>query len=137
MGVNPGVCAYAPECGHAVVMEQNGDAYSCDHFVFPEYYLGNIRQQGLPQMLYGEKQTRFSMLKSHSLPRQCRQCPWLKACHGECPRLRFLRTADGEPGLNYLCAGYQLFFQHVAPCMDFMRDELLAGRPASGVMGLR
>ena len=134
MGVMPGICVYAEECGHAVVMEHNGDVYSCDHFVFPQYRLGNILTDGLPQMVYGEKQTAFSRLKKDSLPRQCRECPWLKACHGECPRLRFLHTADGEPGLNYLCAGYQIYFQHVAPYMDFMRNELLAGRPAYGVM---
>ena len=134
MGVAPGICVYAEECGHAVVMEHNGDVYSCDHFVFPQYRLGNILTDGLPQMVYGEKQTAFSRLKKDSLPRQCRACEWLKACHGECPRLRFLHTADGEPGLNYLCAGYKIFFQHVAPYMDFMRNELLAGRPASGVM---
>ena len=134
MGVTPGICVYAEECGHAVVMEHNGDVYSCDHFVFPQYRLGNIHTDGLPQMVYGQKQTAFSRLKKESLPRQCRECPWLKACHGECPRLRFLHTADGEPGLSYLCAGYQIFFQHVAPYMDFMRQELLAGRPAYGVM---
>lgn len=134
MGVAPGICVYAEECGHAVVMEHNGDVYSCDHFVFPQYRLGNILTDGLPQMVYGEKQTAFSHLKKDSLPRQCRECEWLKACHGECPRLRFLHTADGEPGLNYLCAGYRIFFQHVAPYMDFMRNELLAGRSASGVM---
>lgn len=134
MGVTPGICVYAEECGHAVVMEHNGDVYSCDHFVFPQYRLGNILTDGLPQMVYGEKQTAFSRLKKDSLPRQCRECEWLKACHGECPRLRFLRTADGEPGLNYLCAGYKIYFQHVAPYMDFMRRELLAGRPASNVM---
>ena len=132
--MDPGICVYAEECGHAVVMEQNGDVYSCDHFVFPEYYLGNIRTLGLPQMVYGQKQNAFSRLKRESLPRQCRQCRWLKACHGECPRLRFTRTADGEPGLNYLCAGYRMYFQHVAPYMDFMALELMNGRPASNVM---
>ena len=136
LGETPGVCVYAEECGHAAVMEQNGDVYSCDHFVFPQYKLGNIRTNGLPQMLYGTKQNRFSRLKKEALPRQCRECEWLKACHGECPRLRFLKTADGEPGLNYLCAGYRIFFQHVAPYMDYMMQELLAGRPASGVMSL-
>lgn len=137
MGMPPGICVYAEECGHAVVMEHNGDVYSCDHFVFPQYRLGNILTQGLPQLVYGEKQTAFSRLKKDSLPRQCRVCEWLKACHGECPRLRFMHTADGEPGLNYLCAGYKIFFQHVAPYMDFMRQELLEGRPASNVMQYR
>ncbi|MGN0234188.1 MAG: anaerobic sulfatase-maturation protein [Bacteroidaceae bacterium] len=134
MGVAPGVCAYAEECGHALVMEHNGDLYPCDHFVFPEYRLGNLLHDGLPHMAYGTRQEAFSRLKREGLPTQCRCCPWLKACHGECPRLRFMRTADGEPGLNYLCAGYQQFFLHVAPYMDFMRDELQAGRDAAGVM---
>ena len=134
LGVEPGVCVYAEECGHALVMEHNGDFYPCDHFVFPEYRLGNLLRDGLPNMAYGAKQEAFSRLKRDGLPTQCRLCPWLKACHGECPRLRFSRTADGEPGLNYLCAGYQQYFQHVAPYMDFMRDELLAGRNAVGVM---
>lgn len=137
LGMEPGICVYAEECGHAVVMEHNGDVYSCDHFVFPEYYLGNIRTQGLPQMLYGAKQNAFSRLKRDALPRQCRQCRWLKACHGECPRLRFARTADGEPGLNYLCAGYGMYFRHVAPYMDYMAGELTEGRPASNVMKKR
>ena len=136
MGVEPGLCTLARECGHAAVMEYNGDVYSCDHFVFPQFRLGNLLTDGLPAMLYGDRQNTFSRLKEEGLPRQCRQCPWLKACHGECPRLRFLHTADGEPGLNYLCAGYQQFFQHAAPTMDLMRQELLADRPASGVMQL-
>ena len=134
MGVEPGVCAYARECGHALVMEHNGDLYPCDHFVFPEYYLGNIQNEGLPHVAYGARLAAFARLKHDSLPNQCRLCPWLRACHGECPRLRFARTADGEPGLNYLCAGYQQYFQHVAPYMDYMRTELLAGRTADGVM---
>ena len=134
MGVQPGVCTYAEECGHAAVMEYNGDVYSCDHFVFPRHRLGNIHTHTLPQMLYGPQQTAFSRLKRDALPRQCRQCPWLKACHGECPRLRFLRTADGEPGLNFLCAGYQRYFSHVAPYMDFMAQALRNDQPASIIM---
>lgn len=134
MGVAPGVCVYAEECGHAAVMEHNGDVYSCDHFVFPRHRLGNIYTHTLPQMLYGPQQTAFSRLKRDALPRQCRLCPWLKACHGECPRLRFLRTADGEPGLNFLCAGYQRYFSHVAPYMDFMAQALRNGQPPALIM---
>lgn len=134
MGVAPGVCVYAEECGHAAVMEHNGDVYSCDHFVFPRHRLGNIHTHTLPQMLYGPQQTAFSRLKRDALPRQCRQCPWLKACHGECPRLRFARAADGEPGLNFLCAGYQRYFSHVAPYMDFMAQALRNGQPAALIM---
>ena len=134
MGVAPGVCVYAEECGHAAVMEHNGDVYSCDHFVFPRHRLGNIHTHTLPQMLYGPQQTAFSRLKRDALPRQCRLCPWLKACHGECPRLRFARAADGEPGLNFLCAGYQRYFSHVAPYMDFMAQALCNDQPASIIM---
>ncbi len=134
LGMEPGICAYARECGHALVMEADGSVYSCDHFVFPEYYLGNIKTDGLAQMAYGTKQNMFSALKDKSLPRQCRVCPWLKACHGECPRLRFEHTADGEPGLNYLCAGYKMYFMHVAKYMDFMSDEVANGREAGNVM---
>ena len=134
MGVAPGVCVYAEECGHAAVMEHNGDVYSCDHFVFPRHRLGNIHTHTLPQMLYGPQQTAFSRLKRDALPRQCRLCPWLKACHGECPRLRFLRTADGEPGLNFLCAGYQRYFSHVAPYMDFMAQALCNGQSPALIM---
>lgn len=134
MGVAPGVCVYAEECGHAAVMEHNGDVYSCDHFVFPRHRLGNIHTHTLPQMLYGPQQTAFSRLKRDALPRQCRQCPWLKACHGECPRLRFARAADGEPGLNFLCAGYQRYFSHVAPYMDFMAQALRNGQPPALIM---
>lgn len=134
MGVAPGVCVYAEECGHAAVMEHNGDVYSCDHFVFPRHHLGNIHTHTLPQMLYGPQQTAFSRLKRDALPRQCRLCPWLKACHGECPRLRFARAADGEPGLNFLCAGYQRYFSHVAPYMDFMAQALRNGQPPALIM---
>ena len=134
MGVTPGICVYARECGHAAVLEANGDVYSCDHYVFPAYRLGNIRSQSLHMLLNSERQFAFALAKHTSLPRQCRECEWLFACNGECPRLRFAVTADGEAGLNYLCEGYRRYFQHVAPAMDFMKKELLAGRPASNVM---
>ena len=110
----------AKTCGHAGVMEFNGDVYSCDHFVFPEYKLGNIYQKTLVEMMYSDKQQAFGQMKQQSLPTQCRECEWLFACNGECPKNRFARTASGEPGLNYLCKGYHRFFSHVAPYMDFM-----------------
>ena len=103
-------------------MEFNGDVYSCDHFVFPEYKLGNIYQKTLVEMMYSEKQQAFGQMKQQSLPTQCRECEWLFACNGECPKNRFARTASGEPGLNYLCKGYHRFFSHVAPYMDFMKS---------------
>ena len=136
MGVLPGICAYSKECGHAGVMEHNGDIYSCDHFVFPEYKLGNIRELSLIDMLYGEKQQAFSRLKHTSLPRQCKECDMEFACHGECPKNRFEKDKYGEPGLNYLCQGYYQYYTHVSPYMDFMKRELLAQRPPANIMNV-
>ena len=133
-GEPPGICSMSPTCGRAAAMEANGDVYSCDHFVFPNYRLGNIRQQSLTTMLYGERQQQFGRNKSASLPRQCRECRFLFACHGECPKNRFLKDKYDEPGLNYLCKGYQQFFVHVAADMDFMKAELDAGRSPANLM---
>lgn len=133
-GVQPGICSLAKTCGHAGVMEFNGDVYACDHYVFPQYKLGNIRTATLTEMMYGAKQLAFGADKQHKLPRQCRECEFLFACNGECPKNRFLRTADGEAGLNYLCAGYRKYFAHVAPFMDFMKQELAAQRPPANIM---
>ena len=134
VGEQPGVCSMAKTCGHAGVMEFNGDVYACDHFVFPEYKLGNIYQKTLVEMMYSERQQAFGQMKQKSLPTQCRECEWLFACNGECPKNRFAHTADGEPGLNYLCAGYRKFFKHVAPYMDFMKQELMNQRPPANIM---
>ncbi len=134
MGISPGICAYSKECGHAGVMEHNGDVYSCDHFVFPEYKLGNIRDHSLIDMLYGEQQQKFSRLKHSSLPRQCKECDIEFACHGECPKNRFMKDKYGDSGLNYLCPGYYHYYQHVAPYMDYMKQELMAQRPPSNIM---
>ena len=134
VGQQPGVCTLAKTCGHAGVMEWNGDVYQCDHFVFPEYRLGNIRERSLTEMMYSEKQLRFGADKRDGLPGQCRECEYLFACNGECPKNRFVKTESGERGLNYLCRGYRKFFSHVAPYMDFMKGELLAGREAANVM---
>lgn len=133
-GEPPGVCSLSGMCGHAAVMEFNGDVYSCDHFVYPEYRLGNIREQTLAGLMYGDKQKAFARLKHDTLPRQCRECRFLFACHGECPKNRFIRDKYGEPGLNYLCAGYRRFFEHVSADMDFMKAELDAQRPPSNIM---
>ena len=136
MGISPGICAYSKECGHAGVMEHNGDVYSCDHFVFPEYKLGNIRDHSLIDMLYGEQQQEFSHLKHSSLPRQCKECDMEFACHGECPKNRFMKDKYGDSGLNYLCPGYYHYYQHVAPYMDYMKQELMAQRPPSNIMNV-
>lgn len=134
VGETPGICVYAKECGHAGVMEFNGDVYSCDHFVFPEYRLGNIREKSIAEMLYGKQQQQFSKLKSQSLPKECCECKWLFACNGECPKNRFIKDCYGNPGKNYLCQGYRMFFEHVAPYMDFMKNEYLNQRPPANVM---
>lgn len=136
VGVAPGLCTMAKHCGHAGVMEHNGDVYSCDHFVFPEYKLGNIHEQSLVAMMYSERQRRFGRAKADSLPTQCRECQWLNACHGECPRNRFIHTANGEPGLNYLCEGYRQYFSHVAPYMDVMKRLLGEKRPPAEIMDM-
>lgn len=134
VGETPGICVYAKECGHAGVMEFNGDVYSCDHFVFPEYRLGNIREKSIAEMLYGKQQQQFSKLKSQSLPKECCECKWLFACNGECPKNRFIKDRYGNPGKNYLCQGYRMFFEHVVPYMDFMKNEYLNQRPPANVM---
>ena len=134
VGEQPGLCTMAKTCGHAGVMEFNGDVYSCDHFVFPEYKLGNIYSETLTSMMYSDQQLKFGNDKFDKLPRQCRECDMLFACYGECPKNRFVNDRYGEPGLNYLCEGYYRFFTHVAPYMDFMKQELLAQRAPANVM---
>ncbi len=134
VGVTPGICSLSAHCGHAAVMEHNGDVYSCDHFVFPEYRLGNLNEKTITEMVYSPQQQRFAQMKTAMLPRQCRECPFLFACHGECPKNRFMRDKYGNAGLNYLCEGYRQFFSHVTPHMNFMRRELQAGRPPANIM---
>ena len=134
VGEQPGVCIMAKTCGHAGVMEFNGDVYSCDHFVFPEYKLGNIYNETLTSMMYSDKQLKFGTEKFDKLPKQCLECDVLFACNGECPKNRFAYDKNGEYGLNYLCEGFYQFFNHVAPYMDFMKKELLAKRPPANVM---
>lgn len=134
MGVLPGLCSMAETCGHAGVMEFNGDVYSCDHFVFPEYKLGNIYQHSLIDMMFSERQLKFGEAKKSTLTQQCQRCDYLFACHGECPKNRFATSVDGEKGQNYLCSGYYQFFKHAAPYMDFMKEELKNQRPPANVM---
>lgn len=136
VGVIPGVCTMAHSCGHVGVMEYNGDVYSCDHFVYPEYKLGNLHDKTIFEMMNSPRQRAFSMLKHQQLPRQCRECPFEFACHGECPRNRFINDRYGHPGLNYLCRGYYQFFEHVAPYMDFMKNELANNRAPANVMSM-
>ncbi|WP_424048023.1 anaerobic sulfatase-maturation protein [Prevotella jejuni] len=134
VGVAPGICTMAKECGHAGVMEYNGDVYSCDHFVYPEHKLGNLAYKTIYEMMNSNRQKEFSKMKYRLLPQQCRECKYQFACHGECPKNRFIRDKYGNTGLNYLCKGYYQFFEHVAPYMDFMKNELENQRPPANVM---
>ncbi|OAV76225.1 Anaerobic sulfatase-maturating enzyme [Bacteroidales bacterium Barb7] len=134
VGEKPGVCILAETCGHAGVMEFNGDVYSCDHYVRPAYKLGNLQTHSLTEMMYSERQQAFGAAKRKALPQQCLDCQFLFACNGECPKNRIMETSSGEPSLNYLCEGYYKFFKHVVPYMDFMKNELLNRRPPSNIM---
>ncbi|MDR1371334.1 MAG: anaerobic sulfatase-maturation protein [Dysgonamonadaceae bacterium] len=134
VGEQPGSCVWAKTCGHAGVMEFNGDVYCCDHFVFPGYKLGNIRSKTLTEMMYSDEQLQFGRNKYDNLPLQCKECEFLFACNGECPKNRIIRTDSGKKDLNYLCKGYYKYFKHVAPYMDYMKKELLAGCPPANIM---
>ncbi len=127
-------CVVAPTCGGALAMEHNGDVYSCDHYVEPDYRLGNIKETPLETLVSSEKQRRFGQNKFDTLPKYCKECPVLFACYGECPRNRFIRTPDGEDGLNYLCAGYKAFFTHIDKPMKTMASLLRQGRYADEIM---
>jgi uncharacterized protein len=135
-GVPAGICAFSPTCGTALAMEHNGDLYSCDHFVEPKYYLGNIKEKHMAQLAASKKQRKFGQAKLDTLPDYCRKCEVLFACHGECPKNRFIETPEGEQGLNYLCEGYKPFFKHIDGPMRFMAHELKCGRAPSNVMHL-
>ena len=129
-----GICVFSPTCGSAMVIEHNGDIYSCDHFVDRDHLLGNILAVPIIDLVNSDRQRQFGIDKREKLPKHCRECPVLFACRGECPKNRFVTTPDGEPGLNYLCEGYKLFFSHIDRPMKFMVEELHAGRPPSNVM---
>jgi len=128
------VCYFAEICGRSLGFEHDGSVYSCDHYVYPEYKLGNIQERSFIEMLYSEKQVDFGLAKTDNLPEYCRQCKYLFVCNGECPKNRFLRTEQGEPGLNYLCRGLYKFFEHADPWMKRIGKEIRAGRPAANVM---
>jgi uncharacterized protein len=134
LGLPASLCVFRETCGSAMAMEHNGDLYSCDHFVYPENKLGNIMDSPLESLVSSAQQMKFGLDKRDTLPRYCRECDVRFACHGECPKRRFIRTPDGEAGLNYLCAGYKLFFRHIDPYMRFMAGELQQCRPPANVM---
>ena len=132
-GLPPGVCTMAETCGDALVVEHNGDVYSCDHFVYPQYLLGNIRERPLKEIYATEKRIRFGLAKRNALPGECLKCRYFFACHGECPKHRFESASDGSRR-NSLCEGFKMYFAHVAPYMDYMRERLQDGQAPSLVM---
>ena len=136
VGQGASLCIHRETCGDALAIEHNGDLYSCDHFVEPDYLLGNIKQEHMLTMVASDQQRKFGNDKRDMLPRYCRECPVRFACHGGCPRNRFIQTPDGEGGLNYLCAGYKSFFTHVDRPMRLMAGLLQKRRYADEVMGI-
>lgn len=134
VGQGASICIHRETCGDALALEHNGDLYSCDHFVEPDYFLGNIKEEHMLTLVASEQQRQFGSDKRDTLPRYCRECAVRFACHGGCPRNRFIETPDGEAGLNYLCAGYKAFFTHVDRPMRLMAGLLQQGRYADEVM---
>ena len=134
MGQPAGVCQWMPKCGRSPIIEYNGDVYACDHYMYPEYRLGNLLTDDLQEMMQSAKQCRFGDAKFDALPEYCRQCPVGPACWGECPKRRFCQTPTGQPGLNYLCAGYKRFFEHASPYFHAMDKLMKAGEPAAAIM---
>jgi len=128
------LCVLRPACGDALALEHNGDLYACDHYVEPAYRLGNILETPIAALAGSEKQRAFGRAKGETLPLHCRECAFLFTCHGECPKNRVLTTPDGEPGLNWLCAGLKAFFAHADRPMRIMADLVRHGRPADGVI---
>jgi uncharacterized protein len=134
VGANPCVCIYKEQCGDALVIEHNGDVYSCDHFVFKEFRLGNILESSFLELLYCQPQKQFGTNKSNSLPEQCRRCKWLFACNGECPKNRLSQSSGQKAGNNYLCEGFKRFFSHAEPYMQFMAQQIEKKQAPAKVM---
>ncbi|MHA1547348.1 MAG: anaerobic sulfatase maturase [Alphaproteobacteria bacterium] len=134
MGRPSALCWFSEECGQGLAMEHNGDLYACDHYVYPEYRLGNIMETPLTEMAWSQEQQAFGRDKAAGLPGQCRACEFRFACNGGCPKHRFARTSDGEDGLNYLCEAYLRFSRHAGPKLTEMAQLLRAGRPAADIM---
>lgn len=134
VGEEPGVCSLSAKCGHSVAMEVDGSVFSCDHFVFPEHRLGNIHQRSMTEMFYGPEQQAFASRKRGELTTRCRECRWLFACHGECPKNRFVTIKKEEPKQNYLCSGYSQFFAHCARAMARMAEKISMGLPPADIV---
>ena len=134
VGVQPSVCSLCETCGSGLTVEHNGDVYCCDHFVYPEYKIGNIHTDRLADLAYCDQQFEFGVAKRALLPRECRHCKFYNLCHGECPKHRFIDDNRGEYGKNYLCEGYKLFFEHTQTAMERMKSLILDGKPAAEIM---
>ena len=136
VGEPPSLCIHSETCGLALALEHTGDLYSCDHFVEPEYKLGNIRETHMLELVASQRQQQFGLDKRDMLPRYCRECDVRFACHGGCPKDRFIETPDGDAGLNYLCAGYKDFFHHIDASMRFMAEQLRRGSAPAEITAL-
>ena len=134
LGYNPSLCVFNETCGDALAIEHNGDLYSCDHFVTPDYHVGNIEENTIAEMVDSTFQRKFGTDKRDTLPEYCRSCEVKFVCNGGCPKNRFIKTPTGEDGLNYLCAGYKQFFNHIDEPMKMMASALQAGRPANSII---
>ena len=134
LGMEPSLCVFKKDCGRALAIEHNGDLFSCDHFVEPDYKLGNILETPLLELANSDRQLEFANAKSKTLPQYCLDCEVRFVCNGECPKNRFVETPSGDPGLNYLCEGYRAFFNHIDPWMKKMATEFKANRPVANVM---
>jgi len=135
-GHGPGLCIFLKDCGEGLALEHNGDLYSCDHFVYPKYNLGNILNESIADLVNSDRQRAFGQAKSTTLPNYCLECEVRFACNGECPKHRFITTPEGEEGLNYLCAGYKKFFTHVDPYMKKMSELMQAKTAPASIMQL-
>ncbi len=134
LGAGPGLCQFSPKCGMAGALEHNGDLYSCDHYVYPKHKLGNIMETSLAELMSSGQQQQFGVAKLDSLPECCKVCDVRTACHGDCPKHRFVETPDGGPGLSYLCKAYKEIFSHMAPYLSILAELVQAGRPATEIM---
>jgi len=134
IGMNPGVCVWNETCGQALAIEHNGDLYPCDHYVFPQYKLGNISDASLVELVHHPDQLHFGRDKRDTLPRICRECDVLDLCHGECPKHRFVIGADGERNLNYLCQAYKHFFGSILPELGVLAELLELGQPPAAIV---
>jgi uncharacterized protein len=130
------LCVFSETCGSAMAVEHNGDVFSCDHYVYPRYKLGNIMETPLGDMVQSPFQKKFGLDKRDTLPKYCRECEVRHACHGECPKHRFIKTPDGEDGLNYLCGAYKPFFNHIDPYMKTMASMLTRQQPPAMIKDL-